>query len=154
MITLSFKPAILRISSLRIWSAKVTPRNLRRDRISIAFTLLSCFFWHTQASLPYNNVGTSTALCTASRAFVNNNGNMFAFTISRKHIYLTSKYIYLSNLIPFLWKCSQDDIKRSSGLLSRHGCLIWSLDLCFWVAIVYYTYIEVWSVKYLPTILR
>ena len=42
---------------------------LRRGRISTAFILFS-FFCNTHVSLPYNCVGTDTALCTAKRATV------------------------------------------------------------------------------------
>ncbi|KAJ0170196.1 hypothetical protein K1T71_014124 [Dendrolimus kikuchii] len=57
------------VDPFRTRSASVTPQILRSARISTAFTLLSCSLFHTQLSLPYVSVGTSTALCTASWAF-------------------------------------------------------------------------------------
>ena len=66
----SLVPATLCIFSIRIRSAKLTPHILRRDSISITFFFLSFFFCNTHVSLPYNSVGTNTALCIAKRAAV------------------------------------------------------------------------------------
>ena len=95
-------PAILCTSSLRIRSAKLTPHILRRLlRISTAFFYSSHIFF-SDVSLPYNTVGTNTALCTAKRATVLMLRRLINTAKAPLTLLLYYLYLYLPPLLNFL----------------------------------------------------
>ena len=108
-VTCSLVPAILCISSSQIRSAKLTWHILRRVRTYTAFIFPSFLFCNTLVSLPYNGVGTNTALWMDKRAAVLTfcrliNTAKALLTLVPAAIFLSKFISYLPSLLHILPK--------------------------------------------------